>query len=134
MEISVIGRGIPLQPAHKEYAEQKASKLERYTEDLQKVEIILSAQGDQKLVEMIATPRKGHPVIGHAQQEELLTAVDVVVDKMYAQLSKMKGKRQDKRRHSGRIPLPPNPSDLVEDEVLETYEDVVTRFSETLDT
>ena len=55
-----------------------------------------------------------------------------VIDKMYKQLNKLKEKSHNKKR-SERLPPPPDPSDLVQDEKLETYQDAVDEFSEQLE-
>lgn len=134
MQITVTGRGVTVQDAARQYAQQKATKLERYNESLQKIEIVISSDGDAKVVEMIAVPRRGSPIVGQSQHEDLYAAIDGVIDKMYAQLSKASKKRQDARKRSGRVPPPPAPSDLVEDEEeLESYQDVVEEFSEKLE-
>lgn len=117
----------------RDYAQQKARKLERFDDQLQKVEIVMAAQGEGKLVEMIAVPRKGQPVVGHTEHEDFYAAIDGVIDKMSSQLSKANKKRHDRRKRSERVPPPPEPSDLVEDERLETYQEVVEEFSEKLD-
>ena len=54
----------------KEYAEQKAQKLERFADSLQKVEIVLSSRGDEKVVEMIIVPRRGQRIVGQAEHED----------------------------------------------------------------
>lgn len=97
--------------------------------------MILSSEGDDKLVEVIAVPRKGQDrVVGHAAHEDQFAAIDLVLDKMAAQLRKQSEKRKDARKkRSGRVPPPPEPSDLVEDEPLESYEEVVDEFSKRLD-
>lgn len=136
MKIAVTGRGIQVLDNVREYAEQKAGKLERFDDQLQKVEVILSTQGDDKVVEMIAVPRKGkQQVVAQSEHEDVFAAVDLVVDKMSQQLRKAKEKQQDRRKRSGRVPPPPEPSDLVEDEDenLESYDEVVEKFSEKLD-
>ncbi len=94
---------------------------------------MIAEEGDGKVVEMIAVPRKGQPIVGHEQHDDLYAAIDGVVDKMYAQLSKANKKRQDRRKRSERVPAPPLPSDEVEDERLDSYQDVVEEFSEKLD-
>jgi putative sigma-54 modulation protein len=133
MNITVTGRGITVRDALKEYAEQKASKLQRLNDQLQKVEVILTQEGDDRTVEMIATPRRGDPIVGHASHEDPMAAVDLVVDKMTQQLRRQKEKREDKRKRSGRVPPPPEPSDLVKDEALDSYQDAVDEFSERFD-
>jgi len=94
-----------------------------------------SGHNDGKTVEMIAFPRKGARIVGQAEHEDLFAAVDLLIDKMQNQLSKLKGKRQDKRKRSGRVPPPPPPAGGVEEEEeeLESYDEVVDKFSEQLE-
>ena len=94
---------------------------------------MLSTQGDNKIVEMIAVPRKGAPVVGQAEHEDQFAAVDLLMDKMSTQLRRLSSKRKSAKKRSGRVPPPPMPSDSVEDEKLDTYEDVVEEFGQTLD-
>ncbi|MGE0712596.1 MAG: ribosome-associated translation inhibitor RaiA [Planctomycetota bacterium] len=118
----------------KEYAEQKAAKLERFLDQLQKIEVVLSAQGDEKMVEMICVPRRGDRVVGHATHEDPMAAVDLVIDKMTQQLKRLKEKRDDRKKRSGRAPAPPLPSDEVApEEELESYQEVVDEFSSRFD-
>ena len=133
MKVTITGRSMQVHDSVKEYAEQKARKLERFSDSLQKVEIVLSTRGDDKIVEMICVPRRGDRIVGQAEHEDQFAAVDLVLDKMEAQLRKAADKRKQKKR-SGRLPEPPSPSDEIEDEELESYQDVVEEFSEKLDT
>lgn len=134
MKINITGRRIQVGPDLKSYAEEKAARLERYFDQLRQIEVVLSHHGDQKVAEMIAHPRKGERIHGQAQHEDQFAAVDLLVDKMYNQLNKVKTKLEDKRKRSGRAPAPPEPSDMVTDEQpLETYEEVVDKFSERFD-
>jgi len=133
MKITMTGRGLQVHETVREYAEQKAAKLERYLDELQKVEIVLSAEGDRKTVEMLAVPRKGAQIVGQSSHDDMFAAIDLVIDKMYQQLHKLKEKRDDRRKRSERVPAPPLPSDMVQDEQLETYDEVVEKFSEKLE-
>jgi putative sigma-54 modulation protein len=132
VKVTITGRSMQVHDSVREYAEQKARKLERFSDSLQKIEIILSSRGDSKVAEMIAVPRKGQQLVGQAEHEDQFAALDLVIDKMAGQLRKASDKRK-KAKRAGRVPLPPNPSDEVVDEQLGTYEDAVEEFSENLD-
>ncbi|MDC3378972.1 ribosome-associated translation inhibitor RaiA [Planctomycetota bacterium] len=133
MKISITGRHMTVHAGVRSYAEEKAAKLERYFNELKTVEIILAVEGDRKLVEMIAIPRQGSKrMIGNAEHEDQFAAIDLVIDKMYKQLNKIKEKSHS-RKGSERLPPPPDATDLIQDEKLETYQDAVNEFSEQLD-
>jgi hypothetical protein len=72
-------------------------------------------------------------VVGQAEHEDQFAAVDLLMDKMSTQLRRLSSKRKSAKKRSGRVPPPPMPSDSVEDEKLDTYEDVVEEFGQTLD-
>ncbi|MBL4848689.1 MAG: ribosome-associated translation inhibitor RaiA [Planctomycetes bacterium] len=128
----MTGRGLTIRDALREYAEAKAGKLEQFNHDLEKIEVILSSEGDEKQVEMIAVPRRGQSFIASATHEDPMAAVDLVLDKMSQQLRRTKEKSEDKRKRSERVPAPPLPSDEVVDEKLGTYQDAVQEFSDNL--
>lgn len=130
MDIHVTGRGLTIRDALREYAESKAGKLEQFNHDLEKIDIILTHEGDEKQVEMIAVPRRGNSFVASATHEDPMAAVDLCLDKMSQQLRRTKDKRDDKRKRSERVPAPPLPSDEVKDEKLGTYQDAVEEFSE----
>lgn len=130
LQITITGRSMTVRNDLKEYVESKAARLERYNDQLQSIEVVLSEQGDRRIAEMIAHS-KGGKVVGKAEHEDAFAAVDLLVDKMYQQLHKQKEKAQDKRKRSERVP-PPAPS-LDAEERLESYEEVVDKFGEKFD-
>ena len=132
MKVTITGRHMTVHDSIKTYAEQKAEKLERYYEQLREVEIVFAEDGDKKMVEMIAHPRKGERIVGQVTHEDLFAAVDLVVDKMYNQLHKTKEKLKERRKRSGRVPPPMGAPDMPKEE-LETYEEVVDQYSERFD-
>jgi putative sigma-54 modulation protein len=134
IKINITGRHMQVSDDLRNYAESKAGRLERYFDQLREIEVVMENQGDRKSAEMIAHPRKGDRIVGHATHDDQFAAIDLVVDKMYQQLSKAKEKLKDKRKRSERVMNPPEPSDTVPaEEPLETYDEVVDKFSEQFD-
>src|ERR1022692_2926175 len=88
----------------KEYATEKASKLERFNDSLQHIEITVANEGDRKLVEMIATSRLGGKHVGQVEHEDTFAAIDLLFDKMKRQLEKTKEKvKHRKHGESARV-------------------------------
>lgn len=134
MKVTVTGRNMNVHETIKTYAEEKAAKLDRYFDQLREIEIIFTSDGDNKAVEMIAHPRKGERIVGQMTHEDPFAAVDLLVDKMYNQLTKAKEKLKDKRKRSGRVPPPTAPAEMNEPaEELESYDEVVEEFSSRFD-
>lgn len=134
IKINVTGRKMTVSNDLRNYAESKAERLERYFDELREIEVILENSGDRKSAEMIAHPRKGERIVGQATHEDQFAAIDLVIDKMYQQLTKAKQKLKDSRKRSERVVNPPDPTDLPEpQEQLESYEEVVDKFGEQFD-
>lgn len=132
MKVTITGRHMTVHDSIKSYAEEKATKLERYFDQLRDIEIVFSEDGDKKQVEMIAHPRKGDRIVGQTSHDDMFAAIDLLVDKMYNQLHKTKEKLKERRKRSGRVP-PPMGTPEIQGEQLDTYEDVVDQFSEKFD-
>jgi putative sigma-54 modulation protein len=131
VNISITGRHMHVHDSVKEYALEKASKLERFNDALQHIEIVVANEGDRKLVEMIATSRVGGKHVGQVEHEDTFAAIDLLIDKMKRQLERTK-ERKKNRKHgeSGRAL-----SNDVEarsgkggDEDLESYDDVIEKM------
>jgi putative sigma-54 modulation protein len=131
VKISITGRHMHVHDSVKEYALEKAGKLDRYNDQIQHTEIVVANEGDRKLVEMIVTTRKGGKHVGQVEHEDTFAAIDLLMDKMKRQLEREKEKLKN-RKHSEsarqanaaaaeRAPA----KEKDPDEDLETYEDVI---------
>lgn len=133
VNVKVTGRHVQVTEDLRRYAQEKAGRLERYFDRVSQIEVVLTNDGDRKVAEMIVHPRKGERVVGTADHEDMFAAIDLVIDKMYQQLHKLKEKTKDAKRHSERVPAPPSLPEPKEDEDLESYEEVVDEFSKKFD-
>lgn len=134
IKIHVTGRHMQVSQDLRNYAESKAGRLERYFDQLREIEVILENSGERKSAEMIAIPRKGERIVGQATHEDQFAAIDLVIDKMYQRLTKVKQKMKESRKRSERVDNPPDPTDLPEPgEELESYDEVVDKFGEQFD-
>src|SRR5579871_2877279 len=114
----------------KDYATEKAGKLERFNDALRHVEVILSQEGDRKKVEMVATSRGGRHV-GQVEHEDAFAAIDMLLDKMKRQLERTKEKRKNRKHGESARTMGmadaerPVPAD---DEDEETYDEVIEKM------
>lgn len=95
VEINVVGRHVRVTEGVREYATEKAEKLDRFP--LQKVEVILSNEATRYTAEMIASSKWGKTFVAHADSDDLHGAIDLTVEKLESQLSRSKGKAREKR-------------------------------------
>jgi len=104
MQIQVHAKNIEISHRLNDYAEKKLGRLDRYLPNIVKVDLELSQEhrrqgGDRAVAQL--TVRHSRGTILRAEdktQAEPFAAIDLVIDKMYRQISRYKGKR---RRHAG---------------------------------
>lgn len=98
MRVTVTARHVEISDGMKDYAREKAGRLERYFDHLKKVEVILDMNGDRRFsAEMIASAVRGQVLVCHSVDQTAMAALDSVVDKMERQLTKFKEKLYDKQ-------------------------------------
>ncbi len=102
MQIQVHAKNIEISHRLNEYAEKKLSRLDRYLPNIVKVDLELAQErrrqgGDRAVAQL--TVRHSRGTILRAEdktQTDTFAAIDVVIDKMYRQISRYKGKRRRK--------------------------------------
>lgn len=102
----------------KNYAREKAHKLSRFSKQVQRVEVVLDYKNEHHSAETRLSLVRGAPLIGRAVHEDVLAAIDLVIDKMERQIVRFKEKTKNHR--AGRRPAEEGParfdSDLAGDE------------------
>jgi putative sigma-54 modulation protein len=97
MKVTVTARHMEITDVMKEYALDKAQRLERYFDKLRKLEIILDSAKDKRYsAEMIASATRGQVLVCHTTDISATAALDGVIDKMERQLTKFKEKLRGK--------------------------------------
>lgn len=80
---------------------EKANKLLHVFDRLTMIEVTIDLKkpnGDDVLVEFLVQAEHKHDFVAHETQHDVLTAVDLVMHKIQAQLRRYKEKIQDRRR------------------------------------
>ncbi len=80
------------------YVADKAQRLERYFDRIQRLQIILDQEAeDRHKAEMVISVGNGATLVSHSNDSTLHAAVDLVLDKAERQLTKHKEKLKDHR-------------------------------------
>ena len=114
------------------HAVRKLSRLSRYGDRLLRIEIVADHAHKNPEVEIVAHQRRGAPLVAKDRGTSFSATIDLLVDKMEAQLRKLKEKRKDhkvadgKGARSGRTAGGARGAGR-SGEVEETYEQVVRR-------
>lgn len=113
MELRVKGRGVEISEAVRSYAEKRLRKLERQLPD-PRIELELSAEHNPSIkahhVAEATVWSKGPTLRARESSHDVRASIDRLVDKLEAQASRHRDKRNDRRRGRGmRQPEPHAP-------------------------
>ena len=105
MLITISGKHIEITDAIREHAEDKVSKLPKYYDDVNKIEVVIDGSVDGNLsVEVIAHAAHGKVFISTEKGAELYSCIDLAVHKIEGQLRKAKGINRDNKYKAGAEP------------------------------
>ena len=103
MQIEVSGRHVNVTEELRSYAQEKASKLPRFFDRVQAIEVILDHEGEGFTVDMIVSAEGKNHFHAHESGSEMFALIDLIVDKMERQL------RRHKERFRNRKHMATNP-------------------------
>jgi len=95
--VVVSSRHMEVTPPLKAYAEQKASKLVKYYDRIQEIEVIIDAAKDQMHVEMIVNAEHKNMFIANHVDGDAYACIDMCSDKLERQLSEHKKKFRNRK-------------------------------------
>jgi putative sigma-54 modulation protein len=99
---TISGKHIEITEAIKAYAEEKTSKLPKYYNSINQVEVIIDGgQGGNTSVEVIARAEHSKVFVGTQAGEDAYRCVDMAVHKLERQLRRAKSKERDNKHASG---------------------------------
>src|SRR5258708_3233259 len=104
MDVQIHARNLTVSDSLQDHAEKKLDRLDRYFPHLTEVRLDIAHEhrhkgGDRVTAQLTIRNTRGTILRAEEKdQADIFVAVDVVVDKMYRQISRYKGKR---RRRTG---------------------------------
>ncbi|MBI2992886.1 MAG: ribosome-associated translation inhibitor RaiA [Gammaproteobacteria bacterium] len=102
MQINVTGHHVDLTPALRTYVEGKFGRLERHSDSLISVHVILSVEKERHRAEATIQVTRGN-LFADAEHDDMYAAIDGLIDKLDRQIKKHKEKlTEHHREESGR--------------------------------
>jgi len=109
MEVSIFARNVDVTPRLQEYVERKVGKLDRYLPGIDEVRVDLKVENTrnaaQRQVAQLTLRARETILRTEEHSDDMFTSIDAVLDKMYRQIARFKGKRQDRWQAVGE-PVP----------------------------
>ncbi len=123
MDLLIHSRNMEVTDRLRDYVEKKTGRLDRYMPNLIEVRVDLAEESarsaiDRQVAQITIRDERGTILRAEERSNDMFASVDAVVDKLYRQINRYRGKRQRNRRSGGgaRQELEPLP---IEEELLE---------------
>jgi ribosomal subunit interface protein len=101
LEFKIIGKHVDIPVALKKYAEEKASKLPRFYNVINQVEVIIEGkEGSDFVVEVIARAEHKKVFVVKEKAGDIYACIDLATHRLEQQLKKAKTKERDKKHRT----------------------------------
>jgi putative sigma-54 modulation protein len=106
MELQILSNNMDITPRLRNYVEKKTARLDRYLPDLSSVQVELAMENTRSAVqrhvaEITIRDERGTILRAEERNSDMFAAIDAVVDKLYRQIERYRGKRRAKTRGKG---------------------------------
>jgi putative sigma-54 modulation protein len=100
---TISGKHVEITEAIRRHAEEKTSKLPKYYNSINQVEVIIDGNhgGSNTSVEVIARAEHSKVFVGTETGEDAYRCIDMAVHKLERQLRKVKSKERDNKHSTG---------------------------------
>ncbi len=109
MDVSIFARNLEMTPRLSEYVDRKVEKLDRYLPSIEEARIDLTVENTRSAahsqVAQLTVRVRGTILRAEERTQDMFASIDAVLDKMYRQIARYKGKRRD-RLQAAAEPLP----------------------------
>lgn len=100
MEVSIFTRNMEVNPHLREYVEQKVEKLDRYLPLIEEARVDLKVENTRSAahsqIAQLTVWVPGTILRAEERTGDMFASIDTVLDKMYRQIARYKGKRQNR--------------------------------------
>ena len=100
MEIVVTGRHMDITPAIRKYATEKVSKLPRYFDRIQSIEVIAQKMDRHHELEMIVHADKTDPFVCKTTGSDLYACIDEAIGKLERMLADHKSRLRNRKHNT----------------------------------
>ncbi|MEJ2209213.1 MAG: ribosome-associated translation inhibitor RaiA [Anaerolineae bacterium] len=110
MELIIKGKNVEVTDRLRDYVEKKVGKLDRYLPSISEAWVELSTEetrsAQDRQVCQITVRSNGTILRAEERSDDIFFSIDNVLDKMYRQIARYKGKRQNRWRSAPTMPEP----------------------------
>ena len=100
MDVSIFARNMQVTPRLRDYVEQKVEKLDRYLPTIDEARIDMTVENTRsashRQVAQLTVRTRGTILRAEERTQDMFASIDAVLNKMYRQIARYKGKRRDR--------------------------------------
>jgi putative sigma-54 modulation protein len=119
MDLNIKGKNIEVTDRLHDYVDKKIGRLDRYLPTISEVWVELSVEGTKaaqdRQVCQVTVRSNGTILRAEERSDDMFSSIDSVLDKMYRQIARYKGKRQNRWRAAG-VTIEPLPEGFEEED------------------
>jgi len=106
MDLLINGHNMDVTTRLHDYVEKKTGRLDRYMPNLTEVRVDLSEEnarsvGERQVAQITIRDNRGTILRAEERSNDMFASIDAVVDKLYRQINRYRGKRRRKWRKGG---------------------------------
>jgi len=102
LRITITGRQMDVTKGLKEHATARFEKLDKFSLNVDRVQITLRVEGTRHTAEAVVHAGKGTMLIAEVDAPDMYAALDLAASKVERQIKKHKGRLQSRRTTSNR--------------------------------
>ncbi|MFW6133489.1 MAG: ribosome hibernation-promoting factor, HPF/YfiA family [Planctomycetota bacterium] len=95
MNVEIKARHMDVTDAIRDYAESKLSKLPRFYNKIQSMEMILDFEAEKALAEVVVTAKRKATFVGTQRNDDMYAAIDGAIHKAEQQIRRHKDRVRD---------------------------------------
>jgi putative sigma-54 modulation protein len=131
MELIIKGKNVEVTERLHDYVHKKIGRLDRYLPTISEAWVELSVEGTKaaqdRQVCQVTVRSNGTILRAEERSDDMFGSIDTVLDKMYRQIARYKGKRKNRWRGAG-TPVEPLPLEIEPEDELEEEPTRIVRF------
>jgi putative sigma-54 modulation protein len=106
MDVNIHSHNLEVTPRLENYVEKKTDRLDRYMPNLTEVNVDLSTEktrsvGERQVAQITVRDDRGTILRAEERSNDIFAAIDTVIDKLYRQIKRYRGKQKRRWRGSG---------------------------------
>ncbi|MBE2221743.1 MAG: ribosome-associated translation inhibitor RaiA [Anaerolineae bacterium] len=131
MDVNIHSHNLEVTQRLEDYVEKKTDRLDRYMPNLTEVNVDLSTEnarsvGERQVAQITVRDDRGTILRAEERSNDIFAAIDAVVDKLYRQIKRYRGKQQRRwRGNSFQEGVSGDPLPLIEDDEEEIEQNIV---------